>query len=84
MPSPGRKETPPRFIIKSGRLTVFHNGILIQNSVEILGTVEYIGKPKKGRDVMPGPENGQLKHRSLLLQDHGNLVSFKNIWMRKI
>ena len=70
--------------IKAGSFTVFHNGILIQNSVEILGTVEYIGKPKKGRDVMPGLENGQLKHRSLLLQDHGNLVSFKNIWMRKI
>ena len=32
---------------KSGYFTVFHNGILIQNHVEILGTTENVGPPKK-------------------------------------
>ncbi|MDA0793676.1 MAG: DUF1080 domain-containing protein [Bacteroidetes bacterium] len=70
--------------IKAGNFTVFHNGVLIQNSVEIQGTTEYIGKPKKGRDIMPGYGQGQETHRSLLLQDHGDLVSYRNIWMRKL
>ena len=69
--------------IKPGSFIVFHNGILIQNSVEIQGTTEYIGRPKKGRDVMPGFLGGD-KHRSLMLQDHSDLVSYRNIWMRKL
>ena len=70
--------------IKAGSFIVFHNGVLIQNAVELQGTTEYIGKPKKGRDVMPGYGDGQSDHRSLLLQDHGDLVSYRNIWMRKL
>ena len=69
--------------IKPGSFIVFHNGILIQNSVEIQGTTEYIGRPKKGRNVMPGFLGGD-KHRSLMLQDHSDLVSYRNIWMRKL
>jgi hypothetical protein len=58
---------------------------LVQNNVEILGTTEYIGLPKKGRDDLFGsypPEKS--RHRSLMLQDHGDLVSFRNIWMREL
>ncbi len=70
--------------IKSGSITLIHNGVVVQNQVELLGTTEYIGKPKIGRDVMPGDDNSSPKHRSLALQDHGDLVSFRNIWMRKL
>lgn len=63
-------------IIKSGRLTVFHNGILIQNNVEILGTTEYIGPPKTKMTDFP--------KKALKIQDHGNLVSYRNIWFRKL
>ena len=35
---------------KRGRLTVFHNGILVQNNIEILGTTEFIGMPKIGKN----------------------------------
>jgi len=71
--------------IKPGTFTVFLNGILVQNNVEILGTTEYIGLPKKRKDDMPGYSgSSQSKQRSLVLQDHGDLVSYRNIWMRKL
>tara|TARA_B110000305_G_C19318572_1_gene577734 strand:- start:649 stop:1176 length:528 start_codon:yes stop_codon:yes gene_type:complete len=70
--------------IKSGSFIVFHNGVLIQNVTEIQGTTEYIGVPQKGRDVMPGYNTADKTHRSLLLQDHDDLVSYRNIWMRKL
>ena len=55
--------------IKNGSFIVFHNGVLIQNAVEIIGPTLDV------EDNIP---------YSLFLQDHGNLVSYKNIWMRKI
>jgi len=60
--------------IKSGTLTVIHNGVLVQDHIEILGTTEYIGPPKN-----PAHGDDVIK-----LQDHGNTVSFRNIWVRKL
>jgi hypothetical protein len=61
--------------IKSGTLTVIHNGILVQDHVEIKGTTEYIGWPNN-----PAHGDGPL-----ILQDHGDnsRVSFRNIWVRE-
>lgn len=61
-------------LIKKGNVTVLHNGVVIQNHTQIEGTTEYIGLPKivaHGK----GP---------IILQDHGDLVSFRNIWIRKL
>jgi hypothetical protein len=57
-----------------GRITVFHNGVLIHHNTEIKGTTEYIGKPKI---VAHGKG-------SIVLQDHGNPTSFRNIWVREL
>ena len=57
-----------------GRITVFHNGVLIHHYTEIQGTTEYIGTPKV---VAHGKG-------SLRLQDHGNPTSFRNIWVREL
>ena len=57
-----------------GYFTVLHNGVLVQNHVEIYGTVEYIGLPNN-----PPHGNDFLK-----LQDHGNDVQFRNIWVREL
>jgi hypothetical protein len=58
----------------AGRITVFHNGVLIHHNTEIQGTTEYIGKPKV---VAHGKG-------SIRLQDHGNPTSFRNIWVREL
>lgn len=59
---------------KPAYVTVLHNGIIIQNHVEIRGKTEYIGLPS------------YEKHGdgSIILQDHGNPVSFRNIWLREL
>lgn len=71
--------TAPRFkedgtLFSPARVTVLHNGVLIQNNVEIKGLTEYIGLPQykvhgKG---------------SISLQDHGNPVAYRNIWIREL
>lgn len=62
--------------IKSGTLTVIHNGVLVQDHVEIKGTTPYIGWPKN-----PAHGKGPLR-----LQDHGDnsRVSYRNIWVREL
>ncbi len=71
--------TAPRFnaegiLISKARITVLHNGVLVQNNVELDGPTEYIGLPKyKAHGAGP-----------IVLQDHGNPVSFRNIWIRSL
>jgi hypothetical protein len=55
-------------------ITVLQNGILVQNHTEIKGDTPYIGLPKYTKHG-DGP---------LRLQDHGNPVSYRNIWIRKL
>ena len=57
------------------RITVFHNGVLIQNNVELKGSTEYIGQPTYKKHA---------EKESLILQDHGNPVSYRNIWIREL
>lgn len=59
------------------RITLIHNGVVLQNNTEILGTTEYIGIPK----VVPHG-NGPIR-----LQMHGDPskpISFRNIWIREL
>tara|TARA_A100001011_G_scaffold256052_1_gene264312 strand:- start:2752 stop:3477 length:726 start_codon:yes stop_codon:yes gene_type:complete len=59
--------------IKKGNFTIFHNGVLIHNAIEISSATYDFEK------------NTPF---TLLLQDHGkdegNYISFRNIWMRKL
>lgn len=71
--------TAPRFnadglVVRPARVTVLQNGILVQNNFEIKGASEYIGLPGyEAHDKAP-----------LSLQDHGDLVSYRNIWIREL
>jgi len=71
--------TAPRFnadgSLKSpARVTAFLNGVLIQNNVELKGVTVYIGDPSYTKHG-PAP---------IKLQDHGDPVSYRNIWVRPL
>jgi len=71
--------TAPRFnadgtVASPARVTVIHNGVLVQNNYALLGKTLYIGKPFYEK-------HGDLP---IALQDHGDLVSYRNIWLRKL
>lgn len=60
------------------RVTVIHNGVLIQNNVTILGPTDWVIKPKYEKHASKLP---------LMLQDHGddgNPISYRNIWIRNL
>jgi len=72
--------TAPRFNIdstlkKPAYVTVLHNGVVIQNHAEIKGPTLYIGRPHYAKHPFTLP---------LMLQEHGNPVSYRNIWIREI
>ncbi len=72
--------TAPRFntdktLAAPAYITVLHNGVLVQNHVELWGPTEDIGKSayRFHEDKLP-----------LMLQDHSNPVSYRNIWIREL
>ena len=71
--------TAPRFaadgsLTSAARVTVLHNGVLVQNNVALKGATTYIGAPS----YLP---HGDMPLR---LQDHSHKVRFRNIWLRKL
>src|ERR1035437_6344569 len=58
-----------------GYITVFENGVLMQDHTMLEGGTGHMSRSKPG----PFPEAGPLK-----LQDHGNPVRFRNVWYRPL
>jgi hypothetical protein len=56
------------------QVTVLHNGIIVQNNFLIRGTTDFVGFPRLERHDA-GP---------ITLQDHGDPVNFRNIWIREL
>jgi hypothetical protein len=71
--------TAPRF--KDGQLerpayaTVLHNGVVVHNHAELLGPMAHRQLPKYAPHGPKGP---------ISMQDHGNPVRFRNIWVREL
>ena len=70
----------PRFsadgsVERPAYVTVFHNGVLVQNHVELEGATVYRGRPEYSAhpDRLP-----------IMLQDHSNPVRYRNIWVREL
>lgn len=71
--------TAPRFsadgtLMSPAYVTALHNGVLVQNHVALQGETVYAGKPSY-RKHGPAP---------IKLQDHGDAVGFRNIWVRPL
>lgn len=71
--------TAPRFDGEQLRspavLTVFHNGVLIHHAQPLIGATTH----KEVGTYQPHPPTGPLE-----LQDHGDPVRFRNIWVREL
>lgn len=61
--------------VDPGYVTVFVNGVLVQDHTPLEGPTGHMKRTQVG----PFPEKGPLK-----LQDHGNPVRFRNIWYRPL
>ncbi len=62
-------------LVDPGYLTVFVNGVLVQDHTPLEGG----GGHKARSKTRPFPDKGPLK-----LQDHGNPVRYRNIWYRPL
>lgn len=70
----------PRFaddgtLLRPARVTVLHNGVLVHDNAE------FQGRTVHGRDAQYEAHADQLP---FALQDHGNPVRFRNIWVREL
>lgn len=68
--APKRKENGE---VEQGSFTVFHNGVLIQDHIAI-----------KGDATTAAKFSGVTPKGPLVLQDHGNPVRYRNIWIRPL
>ena len=69
----------PRFsqgdgLTSPARITVLHNGVLVQDDTVLAGKTEYIGAPSYAPHACA----------PLYLQEHDSKVSYRNIWVREL
>jgi hypothetical protein len=71
--------TAPRFengaVTTPAYLTVFHNGVAVHNHTALIGTTMHKVVGKYEAHAARGP---------IRLQDHGNPVRYRNIWVREL
>jgi hypothetical protein len=70
----------PRFdsagkLASPARMTVFHNGVLVQDDVTLTGPTGHQQRP---------PYQAHADRLPLSLQDHGHPVRYRNIWVREL
>lgn len=65
-------------VTKQATFTVLHNGVLIQDNYQVTGATRWQG-PHSVIDYYQHPDKLPIQ-----LQDHGNPVKFKNIWIREL
>ena len=70
----------PRFdkdgkLLRPARVTALHNGVLVQDNVELTGPTAHGERP---------PYKAHAEKLPLGLQDHGNPVRYRNVWIREL
>ena len=72
--------TAPRFdadgkLLSKARVTVFHNGVLVQNNVQLTGPTSWLER---------APYRAHPVKLPIAFQDHGNPVRYRNVWVREL
>lgn len=67
--------SPDGTLLKKARVTVIHNGIVVQHATVIDGPSVYRGLPSYSYHSPRQP---------IYLQDHNDPISFRNIWVREL
>lgn len=72
--------TAPKFddegkLVSKARETVIHNGVVVQNNVELTGPTGWIGRV---------PYKAHPERTPIAFQDHGNPVRYRNVWVREL
>ena len=70
----------PRFdgtgqLLEPALVTVFHNGVLVQDGVVLTGPTAHQSRP---------PYTVHPDKLPITLQDHGHPVRYRNIWVREL
>lgn len=70
----------PRFdakgaVLAPARMTVIHNGVLVQDNVSLVGPTANQARP---------PYTAHADRLPISLQDHGHPVRFRNVWVRDL
>lgn len=65
-------------VTRKARFTVVHNGVRIHDDVELSGGTGWMGP----HAVTPYEKHGDTG--PITLQDHGNPVRFRNVWIQKL
>ena len=60
---------------ENARMSVWHNGILVHHDVPMMGPTRHRALTRYAPHAAKGP---------IRLQDHGNPVQFRNIWVREL
>lgn len=62
-------------VVTPARMTVYHNGVLVQDHEELTGPTSWKERP---------PYEAHASRLPLQLQDHSNRVRFRNVWLREL
>ncbi len=71
----GPRFDPAGALTRPARVTVLHNGVLVQDDVVLVGPTAHQQRP---------PYKATPARLPLGLQNHGNAVRFRNIWIREL
>jgi len=71
----GPRFDPAGKVLRTARVTVLHNGVLVQDNVELTGPTAHKARP---------PYKSHPEKLPLVLQDHSHPVRYRNIWVREL
>ena len=74
-------------LLEPARVTVIQNGVVVQDNFQLLGAT-YTPEPEYSAQCGPYSQEDRVQDCTgdmpITLQDHGQAVSYRNIWVREL